>query len=246
MPKLIARPLFPAYKRPFEQKDFRGYFTWTDRLSDRLGGSVYHACHWDELDTILDEDELGLRSTWEILLPGHGSAWTADGVWCGLNNFGALGNYYGPCLLSFPIAVLRGRHFMVFRRNDGRDRVFFVQHESPLPVFSFRDKSGLISKRFVNPGGYFDETAGEYFLKRGTIYDLILTQPLPLDECEVHGTNHPHCIPSKCARSDPPTSRASVHRVGLKQARRIIRRSPKIQKLLKTVPSLSIQHLIPK
>ena len=246
MPKLVARPVLPAYKRPFEQKDFRGYFSWTDRLSDLLGGSIYHACHQEELYTILEEDQLGLRSTWKIMLPGHASAWPADGVWCGLNNYGALGNFYGPCLLSFPITVLRGRNFMVFRRNEGRDRDFFVQHEGPLPVFSFRDKSRIISKRRVNPGHYFDQTAGEYSLKCGAIYDLVLTQPLPLDECEVHGANHPRCIPSKCECSDPSTSRAAVHRIGLKQARLIIRRSPEIQKLLKTVPSLSIQHLLPK
>jgi hypothetical protein len=107
----------------------------------------------------------------------------------------------------------------------------------------------------VNPGYYFDQAAEEYSLKSGTIYDLVLTQPLPLDECEVHGNNHPRCISSKCTCSDPPTSRASVHRAGLKQARRTIRRSPEIQRLrrspeiqrlLKTVPSLSMQHLMPK
>jgi hypothetical protein len=53
---------------------------------------------------------------------------------------------------------------MVFRRNDGRDRVFFVQHESSLPVFSFRNKSGLISNRLVKPGYYFDRVAENYFL----------------------------------------------------------------------------------
>jgi hypothetical protein len=207
---------------------------------------TYHACHREELDTILEEDQLGLRSTWKIMLPGHSDAWKVEGVWCGLNNFGALGNYYGTCLLSFPIAVLRGRKFMVFRRNDGRDRVFFVQHASPLPIFSFRAKSGLISKRVVHPEYYFDQIAGEYSLKRGTIYDLVLTQPLSLDECEVHGTNHPRCIPSKCSCSSLSSSCDIVHRAGLKQARRVIRQSPEIQKLLKRIPSLSMGQLLPK
>ena len=68
MPRITAKAttnvILPEYKRPFEQKDFRGYFTWTDRLSDRLGGSVYHGCHEDEMDAALEAGELPLRSTW--------------------------------------------------------------------------------------------------------------------------------------------------------------------------------------
>jgi hypothetical protein len=246
MRRVIGSPLLPEYKRPFEQRDFRGYFTWNDLLSERLDGSLYHACHEDELDLILENDCLALRSKWKILLPGHVSPWAANGVWCGLNNFGALGNFYGPCLLSFPVSVLSGRRFMVFLRNDGRDRVFFIQHESPLPVFSFRHKTGIKSKRRVNPAYYFDQTNREYFLKRGTIYELVLTQPLPLDGCEVHGTDHPRCIPNKCTQSDRLTSRAIVQRAGLKKARRIIRRSPEVQELLRTVPPLSMRDLLPR
>lgn len=246
MPKLNSKPTLPAYKRPFEQKDFRGYFTWTDRLSEQLGGSLYHACHREELDTILATDELGLRSTWKIHLPGHERAWQAKGVWCGLNNFGARGNFYGPCLLTFPIAVLQGRQFMVFRRNnDGRDRVFFVQHQSPLPVFSFDDDSCMISRRIVNPGHYFEKIGTEYSLKSGSIYDLVLTEPLALDECQVYGANHPHCIPAKCGRSESHLSQSAVKKAGLKRARNLIRQSPEIQKLLSTIPSLTVDDLLP-
>lgn len=117
---------------------------------------------------------------------------------------------------------------------------------SALPVFGFQKGSRVISMREVNPGHYFDKAADEYCLKSSTIYDLVLTQPLPLDDCEIHGANHPRCISGKCECSNLPTSYESVRRAGLKQARRIIRNSPEIRKLLETMPSLAMNQLLPK
>jgi hypothetical protein len=247
MPKIAPGPstivTVTDYTRPFEQKDFRGYFTWTDLLCDRLGGSLYHGCHEDELAAALEADELPLRSKWKITLQGHKSPWTANGVWCGLNNFGALGNFYGPCLFSFPISVLSGRKFMVFRRtdSDGRERHYFVQHESPIPIFSF---AGL-SKRLVNPEFYFQKQSNRLWLKNRAIYEIILTEPLPLAECEVHGVSHPRCIPGKCGRSSLNDSYTTVQRVGLKRARSIILKSPEMQSLFKKLPWLSRKKILP-
>lgn len=247
MPLIVKKGQQPAYKRPFEQADFRGYLTWTGAFAAKLGGSLYHACHKEELDEILKGNELGLRSMWEIMLPGHQTAWKSPGVWCGLNNFGAWGNFYGPLQLSFPISVLNGRKFMVFRRReDNRERLFFVQHESPLPVFTFKDKGKLLAKRVVVPEWYFDKSAGECSLKAGTIYDLVLTTPIPLDECEIHEGNHPKCIPAKCGGSASMASRIDLKRAGKKQARRLIRQSDDIQQLLKRIPALTIDDLLPE
>src|SRR5688500_6269184 len=74
------------YQRPVEQRDFRGYFRWPGRLSDRLYSHLYHGCHADELDEALKARELPLRSKWQLRLPEHGM-WTVPGVWCGLNHF---------------------------------------------------------------------------------------------------------------------------------------------------------------
>jgi hypothetical protein len=73
----------PEYRRAFEQDDFRGYFKWTRKLTSRLGGSLYHACHKQALTNILENGELGLRSKWSLKLPKYGE-WSAPGTWVGL------------------------------------------------------------------------------------------------------------------------------------------------------------------
>src|SRR4051812_12252843 len=112
MKKKTTVEKLPDYQRHFSEEDFRGYFTWTSKHSKSYGGSLYHACHEDELDAVLDVGALTMRSTWQMKLPKHGLC-TMPGVWTGLNDFDC-DNFYGPCLLKFPIKVLNGRQFMVF------------------------------------------------------------------------------------------------------------------------------------
>ncbi len=183
----------PEYQRPFEQADFRGYFRWSSKLTSEIGGRLYHACHKDGLKTILEDDKLGLRSEWSLKLPKHG-LWSAPGIWTGLNYFHS-GNYYGPFLVAFPLAVLNGRHFMVFRRQaDNRNRYFFVQYEARIPIYSFGKKLW----RTVNPYSYFQNTSGSVSLKPGTIYDIVLTTSVNLDDSEVEAVKHSCCISGKC------------------------------------------------
>ena len=184
----------PDYKRPFEQSDFRGYFKWTQTLTDRLGGVLYHACHDDGLRNILKNNELGLRSKWSLRLPKYGE-WSAPGTWVGLNYF-SKGNYYGPFVLEFPLRVLNDRHFMVFRRQgDDRHRYFFVQYEARIPVYSF-DKQVW---RNVNPAAYFQGVKGAGLSRKPrAIYDTVITQPLSLKGVSVNAVNHPRCVAEAC------------------------------------------------
>jgi hypothetical protein len=184
----------PEYKRPFEEGDFRGYFKWTRALSDALGGFLYHACHEDELRDIIDENELLLRSEWSLKLPHLGKC-TAPGVWTGLNSFHRA-NFYGPFLIKFPLRVLNGRHFIAFRRkdDDDRNRIFFVQYEARIPVFRYEDKLW----RNVDPFYYFRETAGGVYLKDRAIYDIVLTEPVRLQNAVVEAVTHRNCISRKC------------------------------------------------
>lgn len=193
----------PAYQEPFDQEDFRGYFRWTDLLSDRLCGHLYHACHEDEFEEILQIGELPLRSNWQLRLPEQGM-WSVPGVWCGLNDFSAKGNYYGPCLMKFPITVLQGRHFMVFQRKDeGRMRYFFVQHESGIPIYNFDGNAW----RWVKPESYFSKMKNRVYRKVGAIYDIVLTAPLALSDYTVVGVEHPRCISENVTA--PPVRRAT-------------------------------------
>ena len=109
----------PDYQRAFNAEDFRGYFTWDKQLTTMLGSFLYHACHKDEINKVLKTDELALRSEWSLIHPEFGE-WSSPGVWCGLNYFNQ-GNYYGPFLISFPLTVLDGRTFMVFRRTGEKN-----------------------------------------------------------------------------------------------------------------------------
>ena len=197
----------PDYKRPFAQSDFRGYFRWTQNLTRRLGGNLYHACHEDELEEILAGEELGLRSDWKLKLPKHG-LWTAPGTWVGLNYFNN-GNHYGPCLLTFPLNVLNGKHFMVFRRTSAnRNRYFFVQYEARLPIYSF-DKQLW---RTVKADAYFTKRAKKLYMKTRAIYDIVITHPIPLGDVKIEGVEHPNCISGKCNGSSLKNSRKMVKR----------------------------------
>lgn len=186
----------PDYKRPFDGSDFRGYFTWTKTATDKRGGSLYHACHQDELESSLESGHLQLRSEWSLVLPNHGK-WSTAGVWVGLNNF-TKGNFYGPFLLTFPLSVLEGRHFMVFWRKKDRNRFFFVQYEAKLPIYAFGKKKEPY--RYVSPQYYFKEGGAN------AIWDIVLTQPVSLEQATVSVASHPRCISGKCAG----TSRAKT------------------------------------
>jgi hypothetical protein len=221
----------PDFERPFQEIDFRGYFPWTKKLSRSLGGHLYHACHEDELDIILDIGALTMRSTWQIELPKHGLC-TLPGVWTGLNDFSD--NFYGPCLLKFPISVLNGRQFMVFWRKGARDRFFFVQYESRIPTFT-RDGN---SWRWVRPEHYFAKIGDNIYRKSRAIYDIVLTAPLPLTEYEVESVRHPVCISQKCNRMSAEQSAEIVARFAEAQARKVIGESADIQALLNHFPCL--------
>ena len=242
MPKVlskgsVARAL-PAYQKPFGQDDFRGYFRWTDRFSEQLEVRLYHACHGDEMDEALKAGHLPLRSEWRLKLPQHGF-WRDKGVWCGLNYFVA-GNYYGPCLFKFPITVLNGRQFMVFlRTEDGRKRVFFVEYESSLPVYSYEGRPW----RVVNPGYYFEKVVDGYSLTESAIYDLVLTTPLPLGEHTIEWINHPRCISGKCCGSNSHESYKTVNRVAREHAKRVVASCPEIQALMTQLPYLQGEEI---
>lgn len=222
----------PDYKRAFDQPDFRGYFRWTRKLSRALGGSLYHACHEDELKEILDNGELDLRSEWSLKLPKHGQ-WSPPGVWVGLNYFHK-GNYYGPILLEFPITVLDGRHFMVFQRKGDRQRTFFVQYEARIPIYSF----GKELWRKVNPQHYFDMVDKKASKKPGAIYDIVLTQPLSLDEYTARAVDHPMCISEKCGGTSLAKNEKTLLQVAKREAQYLLSESGEVRNLLNRFPCL--------
>lgn len=223
----------PDYKRPFDQPDFRGYFRWSAKLSQAIGGSVYHACHEDQLSDFVDKGELSLRSEWALRLPNHGT-WSAPGIWVGLNYF-YRGNHYGPLLIKFPVHILNGLHFMVFRREgDDRNRYFFVQYESRIPIYSF----GKNLWRNVNPEHYFDKRGRRIQKKAGAIYDIVLTNPIKFVDFEVGPVKHPRCISETCDGCTVKESEEALLRVAKREARWLVSQSMEIQTLLNRFPCL--------
>jgi hypothetical protein len=224
----------PEYKRAFEQRDFRGYFKWTRKLTSRLGGSLYHACHKQSLRSILQNGELGLRSKWSLKLPNYGE-WSAPGTWVGLNYF-QNGNYYGPFLLEFPLCVLNDRHFMVFRRKGSdRYRYFFIQYEAQIPVYSF----GKNRWRNVKPVAYFQNTNGqELTMKPGAIYDIVITRPITLDCVSISAVNHPRCVSGNCNGTTFSRNRRHLANVALDQCYSWLSASKEYRKVLKRFPVL--------
>lgn len=223
----------PKYKRAFDTKDFRGYFTWDKTLSSKLSVSLYHACHLKELKKIIDEKQLSLRSEWSLNHPQYGKI-SVPGVWCGLNDF-SHNNHYGPFLIKLPISVLDGRTFMVFWRKDERERYFFVQYESKIPLFEY--KSNIY--RRVKPTSYFGEINKNYCRKGDSIYDLVLTYPLPIDDAKIDAVEHPECIPKKCNSSSRKKNRDELRKIAMAEAIQVLSHSEEFSILMKKYPCLS-------
>jgi len=222
------------YQRSFATEDFRGYFRWKEGLSSSLAGALYHACHEDELVEIMRNGKLTLRSQWGINLPEHGEC-TVPGVWTGLNYYND-GNFYGPFLIKFPIEVLTGRGFMAFRRHgEDRERYFFVQYEALIPIFSFK---GDIWRK-VDPKTYFEPNDDHLSLKRGAIYDIVLTQPVTLEHARaIYAVAHPRCIPAKCAGLTKPRAAAKMKRIASDEFLRRLKGVGILDKMTKTFPDL--------
>lgn len=225
----------PSYKRPFSPDDFRGYFTWSKALTERLSANLYHACHEDIIEQLLEDEELPLRSKWSIHLPEHGLC-EVPGVWTGLNYFAA-GNKYGPFLVEFPLSVLNGRRFMAFRRKDtDRNRYFFVQYEALIPIFSFK---GEIWRK-VDSRSYFDKHDDDsYGCKIGAIYDVVLTQSISLEEAmSIRGVSHPSCIPGKCSGLTSVRARKAMVKIAAKEIRRRLKKKGILKRMLRKFPDL--------
>jgi hypothetical protein len=222
----------PSWQRPFENEDFRGYFTWGSDLTARIGGSIYHACHEDEARMAFVEGQLGLRSTYSITHPSYGLC-SAPCVWCGLNYFNN-GNQYGPVLLKFPLKRLDGRTFMVFWRNVNRHRFFFVQYEAHIPVFVREGKPD----RRVDPAHYFRNQGKSLWLKDRAIYDVVLTQAVGMVGIQVEGTRHPACIPKKCRGLELTRAQAVVAKLGRTAVDAHLRSDLQLRRLLRRFPLL--------
>ena len=227
----------PDYKRPFDPGDFRGYFTWTKKLSRKLTGEyLYHACHYSELTEIIEKNRLSLRSSWAIDLPEHGIC-DVPGVWCGLNYF-ANGNHYGPFLIQFPLAVLEGKQFIAFRRGgrSERNRYFFVQYDAMVPIYSFK---GDIWRQ-VNAEAYFAKNDNNTLSKKiGGIYDIVLTSQITLDgSVSISSVNHDKCIPGKCSGARRVKSRKKLREFAKNILKKELMNTDIIEKAIEKYPDI--------
>jgi hypothetical protein len=200
----------------------------------KLSCDLHHACHKEELEDIIEDEELGLRSKWSLKLPAHG-LYSVPGSWTGLNYY-KNGNNYGPLLVTFPLSVLNGKSFMVFRRiGSDRHRHFFVQYEAKIPVYSFGKKLW----RKVEPKKYFNKSGnGLFTLKRGAIYDIIITEPISTRNTTIKGVGHPHCIPEKCNGMTSSISKKIVKRLAKKYFKQNLKESRFYERFIKQFPKL--------
>lgn len=227
----------PEYMRPFDAADFRGYFTWDKTLTNLLGGELYHACHEEELEEIIETNQLVLRSTWALIHPEYG-LWDSPGVWCGLNFFHNY-NRYGPFLISFPLKVLNGRTFMVFRRTKDRKRYFFVEYEAMIPIFK---KNGKLWRK-VKASKYFDDNDGELVLKNQAIYDLVITRHIQLHDGNIKAVEHQKCIPKKCNGRAKYISQEKIHEIAKLEFKTIVNSSSEIQRIIEKYPSFEFENI---
>lgn len=232
----------PDYQRPFAPSDFRGYFTWSKKLSDKLAGEyLFHACHFEELEKIIQRNRLSLRSSWSIDLPEHGVC-DVPGVWCGLNYF-YNGNHYGPFLIRSPLSVLEGKQFISFRRGgkSERHRHFFVQYDAKIPIYSFKGDIW----RSVNPEAYFSkQDDGSLSKKIGGIYDIVLTDRISLNSSvTITAVDHDKCIPGKCKGARRLASRKKLREFAKEILKEKLLDSDIIHKYIQKFPDIEGETL---
>ncbi|REK69426.1 hypothetical protein [Paenibacillus paeoniae] len=227
--------MLPDYKRPFEQKDYRGHFIWTKQLCKKLGvNSFYHACHQEELEEILNTGELNLRSKWGIELPI--GSWQAPGVWVGLNDY--YNNHYGPFRIKFRLEELIGKSFIAFRRSGDKSRYFFVQYEAQIPIFIKNGSQQMLNK--ITPKSYFEELDGVYCLKTDAVYDIILTNPISIHRAVIEPVTHQNkCIPQKClGQTTKVQARRTLIEIAKNELNDRIRESVFIERFIKQFPDM--------
>lgn len=232
------RSSVPDWQRPFANDDFRGFFTWKPSFTKKLGSSLFHACHADEAQLFIDEKRLALRSSYSITHPSYGKC-TAPCVWCGLNYY-SNGNKYGPVLIGFPLEVLNGRTFMVFRRKgEDRERHFFLQYEASIPIFTHRQNPN----RRVKPAKYFDVEGDGLSLKSKAIYDILLTQPISSEGATIEAIGHPTCLPKKCNGLTQLQSFELIKKLGQRELSVFFDSDPGFHAILSQFPDLMGQSV---
>jgi len=173
----------------FEEKHFIGYFTWSDELTSKLDLKHFnHACHETEFKQMYKERQLILRSSWTVDHPLKKKLNT-PGIWTTLEEY-PTENYFGPFIIKIGIDRLTNKRFMVFKNNDN---YFFVQHQSPIPVF-MPDKE-LDAEQF-----FFKISNKKLGKDFNNTYFILLTEPVKFKGNATFTTiDHFHChSSSKC------------------------------------------------
>ena len=207
----------PAYDRPFVLSEFLGHFSWCDRTTEQFRTKrLSHTCHDKHLGHFLDRNELFLPTKCDVVLPVVGQ-WPEKGIWTGMNLYSDR-NFYGPFQIVFPLSVLKERRFVVFQRQDQRDRQrnFFLQYESDLPLF----RSKRHPWRRIDPKTLLSES------NEKTVWDLFLTQTLSLDKARIRPTEHPYCKSKICQGRTVDENRKRLDAVIRKRFCRMVAKLP--------------------
>jgi hypothetical protein len=75
-------------------------------------------------------------------------------------------------------------------------------------------------------------------LKPGAIYDIVLTQPLLLEEYYLQAVDHPRCISGKCDGTTLIANRRKLLSVAKREADYLLTESDEVQRLLDRFPCL--------
>lgn len=163
----------------FEDKHFEGYFTWTSEFSSKLDLQFFHhSCHEEDFKKFVDARELTLRSQWNIDHPLKKHL-NIPGVWTMLDEYPD--NFFGPFQISLNKDRLINKRFMVFINQD---TYFFVQHQSPIPVF-IKGDSDLCGEDFFYKKS--NNRLGKNYDKK---YRILLTDPIKFKTSAKFSTNN--------------------------------------------------------
>ncbi len=101
-----------------------------------------------------------------------------------------------------------------------------MQYEARIPIYSFGKKLW----RNVQPSYYFENVGV------GAIWDIVLTQPIPIDVIEISAVEHPSCIPGKCQGTTRVKNRRALKEIAENEFTYFIQNNSEYARFLKRFP----------
>lgn len=210
------------YERAFDLRqngEIAGFIEW-DQIP--LSCRLFHACDLSIAEAALSAGKVVPRSRVNFIA-AKGHAVASPGLWLTFNDY-AEGYEFGSFRFQWATsAVLTGKKFLVIRRENQGVRWTFIEFGGQMPAWLLP----------VQPQLFLQQCDGAYVFHGSTIYNVVLTSPLPVEvgSTVIHGVAHR-------GRTDALQGKQSVRHVAEKRLAEWLYKQPEYKKLITSFPDL--------